>query len=239
MKLEINLNIEEAIQNAIKPEALTPLLEKAVNEAIKGAISDATGYSSDFQKTMKEQLKTAMPHGLTIDDIAKFQHVLNGAITQVVHAANSDTVQAAMTMAVKAVMPDVPARIKLSELIKEARDGFHKERHEAFYAFYKESEYGGGWLYLDSDENPGSGYFSSSHSREDCKYKAGISLSLNKEGEVYALKLDGVDLTPAKLPNAVGRFDGLLLSMYVGRTSIEMDIDADDVESLARDQTDY
>jgi hypothetical protein len=32
--------------------------------------------------------------------------------------------------------------------------------------------------------------------------------------------------------------DGLLLSMYVGRTTIEMDIDADDIESLAQNQCD-
>jgi DNA-binding protein YbaB len=239
MEVKLNLNIEAAIEKAIDPETLSPIVEKAIKDAVKSAIEDATGYRSDFRKALIEQLNTAMPHGLQLDDVAKFQHVLNGAITQVVHAANSDTVQAAMNQAVKAVMPDVPARIKMSELIENARDGLHKEKHEAFYAYFEESEYGGGWLYLDSNEKPGDSLYRSSHeSREGRKYKASIRLSFNKEGEVYALKLDGVDLTPAKLPNAVGSLDGLLLSMYVGRTSIEVDIDDVEVESLSGEQYD-
>lgn len=229
MKLEINLNIENAINNALAPEKLNPLLERAINEAIKSAIEDATGYRSEFREVMKEQLKTAMPHGIGIDDVAKFQHVLNTAMNKLVDAANNETVKTAVEKAVKSVMPDVPARIKMSDLIKAARDGFHKEDHEAFYANYCESEYstGGGWLALDDDA--------------DCRneYAAEIRLAITKEGEVYSLKFDNKQVTPASLPNAIGRMDGLLLSMYVGRTTIEMDIDANDIENLASDQTNY
>jgi hypothetical protein len=83
------------------------------------------------------------------------------------------------------------------------------------------SDYGGGWLYLDGDEN----------CRD--KYRADMRLAFTKEGDVYALKLDGRDITPKSLPSAVGGFDGLLLSMYVGRTSLEVDIDDGDVEYAA------
>jgi len=228
MKLEINLNIEDAINNALAPEKLNPLLDKAVNDALKSAIEDATGYRSEFRKAMEVQLKEAMPHGMGVADVAKFQHVLNAAMTKLVDAANNETVKAAMEKAVKSVMPDVPARVKMSDLIKAARDGFHKEDHEAFYANYKESEYGGGgWLSLDGNE--------------DCRseYSAETLLSITKEGEVYSLKFNGKQVTPSSMPDAIGHMDGLLLSMYVGRTTIDIDIDADDIESLARDQSDY
>lgn len=229
MKLEINLNIEDAINKALAPEKLNPLLEKTVNDALKSAIEDATGYRSEFRKAMEVQLKEAMPHGMGISGVAKFQHVLNAAMTKLVDAANNETVKAAMEKIVKAVIPNVPARVKMSDLIKVARDGFHKEDHEAFYANYRESEYssGGGWLALDDDP--------------DCRseHSAEIYLAITKEGEVYSLKFDGKQVTPASMPNAIGHMDGLLLSMYVGRTTIDMDIDADDIESLARDQSDY
>ena len=228
MKLEINLDIESAINNALAPEKLNPLLEKAVNEAIKHAIYDATGYRSEFRKTLEEQLKTAMPHGLALDDVAKFQHVLNTAMNKLVDAANNDTVKTAMEKVVKSVMPDVPVRIKVSDLVKAARGGFHKEDHEAFYAHYRESSYGpGGWLALDGDES-----CRSEHSAE-------IQLAINAEGEVYSLRMNGKHVTPTSMPDAIGRLEGLLLSMYVGRTTIEMDIDAHDIESLAGDQTKY
>lgn len=51
---------------------------------------------------------------------------------------------------------------------------------------------------------------------------------------MYSLKLDSQQLSPSKLPKAISSFQGLLLSMYVGRTSIEIDIDADDVEAAAQ-----
>ena len=65
-----------------------------------------------------------------------------------------------------------------------------------------------------------------------------MRLSITKNGEVYSLKLDGRDITPKSIPDAVGRFDGLLLALYVGRSSIELDMDADEVESAAGEQWD-
>ena len=227
MKLEINLDIQSAIDTALSPEKLNPILQKVINEAITRAIDDATGYRSEFRKTLEEQLKTAMPHGLALDDVAKFQYLLNNAMNQMVGAANNDTVKTAMEKAVKNAMPDVPNRIKISELIKEARDGFHKDAHEAFYAKYRESKYGpGGWLSLDSDE--------------DCRseHSAEIQLAINESGDVYSLKMDGKQVTPTSLPNAIGRLEGLILSMYVGRTTIEIDIDEYEIESLATSQED-
>lgn len=228
MKLEINLNIEDAINKALSPEKLNPLLEKAVNEALKSAIDNATGYRSEFREALEKQMKDALPHGFALDDVAKFQHVLNASMSKLVDVANNETVKAAMDKVVKSVMPDVPARVKVSELIKDARQGFLKADHEAFYAKYRESEYssGSGWLSLDEDEGCRS------------ERSAGIQLAISKNGEVYSLKMDGKQIMPSSVPNALGHFEGLLLSMYVGRTTIEMDIDADDIESLARDQSD-
>ena len=226
MEIKIEIDLPGIIKDAVTAERIKPLIDKAIAEAIKDAISDATGYRSKFREELKLQLTEAMPKGLGIDDCAKFQHMMNAAVTDAVQNENAMVIQAALRAAAKAVMPDVPARIKLSELVKEARHGFHKEENEAFYALLEMSEYGGGHLYLDGDEN----------TRE--KYRADMRIAFNKEGEVYSLKLDGIDITPKSAPSAVGGFDGLLLSMYVGRTSIEIDCDEMDVESAASEQED-
>lgn len=224
MEIKIELDLPGIIGSAVTAERIQPIVDRAIAEAIKDAISDATGYRSKFRAELKEQLSEAMPHGLEIEDCAKFQQVLNRAITEAVHGANAQTMQSAMQGAVKAVIPEVPARIKLSELVEEARGGFSKGKHEAFYAHLKMSDYGGGALYLDSDEN--------------ClnKHRASTRIAFNKEGDVYAMRLDGHDLTPKSMPAVIGRFEGLLLSMYVGRTSLELDQDKDDVEAAAAAQ---
>jgi hypothetical protein len=226
VEIKIELDLPTIISNAVSAERVQPMIDKAIAEVIKDAISDATGYRSKFREELKRQLSEAMPHGLEIEDCAKFQLMLNAAVTDAVYSENSQAIQAAMRTAAKSVMTDVPARIKLSELVEAARSGFHKDRHESFYALFEMSDYGGGTLFLDSDE---------SH-RE--KYLADMRISFNKEGEVYALRLDGCDITPKSAPVVVGRFDGLLLSLYVGRTSLELDCDEGDVESYAEAQED-
>lgn len=218
MQFNFEIDIESIVTAAVAHDRIQPLLDKAITEALKSAISDATGYRSEFQTKLKAQLAEALPHGLGVDDVAKFQFVLNRAVTDAVHGANSDALQTAMRDVVKGVMPDVPASIPLSEFIDLARDGFHKDRHEAFYARLELSNSGGGWLYLDSDESCGS------------EYSANTRLSFNAEGEVYALRMDKKDVTPLGLPQAITRFEGLLLSLYVGRSRLNVDIDSDDVE---------
>ncbi|MBT9493889.1 MAG: hypothetical protein IV107_16440 [Paucibacter sp.] len=226
MQFNFEIDIKSIVAAAVAPDRIQPLLDKAITEALKSAISDATGYRSEFQTKLKAQLSEALPHGLGVDDVAKFQFIMNRAVTAAVQGANSDALQTAMRDVVKSVMPDVPATIQLSELMELTRDGFHKEKHEAFYARLELSNSGGGWLYLDSDEG------CSSH------YSATTRLSFNAAGEVYALRMDSKDLTPLGLPQAITRFEGLLLALYVGRSRLEVDIDERDVESVCQSNHD-
>lgn len=236
MELNVTIDIESAITKALQPEKLQPILDKHITEAITSAIRDATGYRSKFSEALKEQFSNGLPHGLGLDDVAKFQHVLNEAMNRLVQECNANAVHTALEAAVKDVMPDVPAVIKMSELMEKARAGFHKEQHEAFYAYYEPSEYGGGWLYLDSDERP---VGRSIHaSRDAIKYSAEYRLAFNKEGEVYSMRMQDKDLTPSAKPNVVNSFDAILLAMYVGRTRLEADMDDGDVESAASAQYD-
>lgn len=242
MELKINIDLEAAIAKALSPEALQPILDKHITGAITNAIQSATSYGSEFTKVLTEQVKTGLPHGLGLDDLAKFQHVLNAAMNTAVQSCNEGSVRVALEKAVQDVMPDVPAVINLSDFMKEAREGFHKDENEAFYAYFEPSSYGdkdGGWLYLDGDEKPGDGLYSSSHkSRDARKYSAKHRLAINSTGDVYALKLDGKDVTPASRPDAITRFESLLMAMYVGRTKLEIDMDDDDVESASGAQYD-
>lgn len=238
VNISIELDLPGIIAQACAADRLQPLIDKAIADALKTAISEATGYRSEFSKELTAQLTQALPHGLGVADVAKFQHVLNAAVTKHVHGANAATVETAFDRILRDAMPDVPASVKLSELLAMARSGFHKEEHEAFYAYWEPSTYGGGWLYLDDDERPKQGYSSTNLDREDMKYSASHRIAVNKDGTVYATRLDDMDLTPAALPKAVGEFNGTLLAMYVGRTKLAIDCDDDDVRSAASEQYD-
>lgn len=230
MDFNLSLDLQAILTEAVTPEKMQPLLNKAISDAVRSAIDDATGYSSDFLKVLKEQLREAMPHGLGVDEVAKFQHVLNSQLAILVQEANQETIATALRKAVGTAMPDVPTKIKLSELIGRAREGFHKDPHEDFFARMVESEYDSFYLYLDSDPSPGSSRYNDSDQTRAARYR----ISMNKEGEAYSLKLDGTLIKPTAMPQVISRFDGLMMALYTGRTTVEFDIDADDVEYAAK-----
>lgn len=220
--IELTLDLAGIIAAAVSPEKLQPLVDKAISEAVKSAVSDATGYNSDFRKALTEQLKGCMPHGLSIDQAAKFQLMANAAVTEMVQGANAEAIRTAITKGLEGVMPEVPDSIKLGELLEMARAGFHKEQHEGFYARMEVTDYGFMHLYLDSDE--------------DCRsqYQAKTRIDADKEGCVYNMRLDGQDLKLRCLPTVIGKFEGTLLAMYVGRTTINIgDMNPEDVEYAA------
>jgi hypothetical protein len=144
-----------------------------------------------------------------------------------VQECNANAVSAAMEKVVGDVMPDVPAVMKISELLQAAREAFYKEPHDAFFAHLEESESGGGWLYLDSNEDLS----------ESKKYSADHRLAFTKDGTIYSLHLNDTPVTPASRPDVISRFEGILMSMYVGRTRLEVDMDEHDVSSAA--EADY
>ena len=239
MELKVNIDLEAAVAQALAPEKLQPILDKHIIGAITSAIDDATGYRSTFRTVLKDQLAAAMPHGIEIADVAKFQHVLNEVLRNAVHGQNATALNTALEKAAASVMPDMPATLKLSQLMEDARHGLHVEEREAFYALF-EQEYGFSHLYLDRETNKGSRYGSgTSGTSETKKYAADYRLDFNEEGRCYSMKLDGKQVTPGSLPNAVGGFEGTLLALYVGRTRLEFDMNSDGVASAASEQYDY
>jgi hypothetical protein len=242
MKFEIDL--EGALASALSPEKLSPVLEKHVLEAVNDSLRDATGYGSDFRKALKAQLNELMPHGLALDEVAKFQHLLNAALTRCVMSANTKTIDVAMAALEKEVLPDLPAIIKVTDLMKEARKAFRKEWNEAFYAYFDPPEFKslGGCLYLDDDEEPGvnrfsSGYRSGSFDRRNARHQADFRISMDDEGRVYAMKYEGQMLRPSSLPHVQGRFDSILMALYTGRCRVDMEkLDDGDIASLAGEQ---
>ncbi|MDF3940736.1 hypothetical protein P3W66_11895 [Achromobacter denitrificans] len=235
MELKISIDLEAVVAQALAPEKLQPILDKHIIGAITSAIDDATGYRSTFRTVLRDQLAAAMPHGIEIADVAKFQHVLNEVLRNAVHGQNAAALNTALAEAAASVMPDMPATLKLSQIMEDARHGLHVEEREAFYALF-EQKYGFSHLYLDRETRKGSRYGSGTSETE--KHTADYRLDFDEDGRCYSMKLSGRKITPGSLPNAVGGFDATLLALYVGRMRIQFDMDPDDVESAASEQYD-
>lgn len=226
MEIKLNLDVNEIISSAVSTDIVKPIIEKAIKSVIENAICSATGHNSAFRKGIEQQIKEAMPCSIQIDDVAKFHQVALAELNQAVHGANSEIIKDLFKETFSRMIPNVPAQVKLSDLIKSARNNFYNGA-EGFYACLEEdSKYGGGWFSLDNDP--------------DCRsdYLAKIRLGFNKDGDVFSLRLDNENITPNSRPDIISKFDATLLSMYVGKTSLIIDINADEVEELAQSQED-
>jgi hypothetical protein len=234
--MNITIDFEGALARALQPETINPILDKHIGKAIGDAIEEATGYRSEFRKAVTEQLKEAIPHGLRADDAMKFAHILNTAIQKVVGEANNASITAAINRATSSLLPEIPGSMKLSKFAETMRYGLHKEAHQPFYAYMETSDYGTTYIYFDEDEKPGNN--SRYSDREDMKYRADYRLAVDKDGRVYSLRFEGANVTPASLPNVGGEFDATIMAFYVGRTTLEIDMDDGDLESLSAEQYD-
>ena len=237
MKLEITLDfdLQKTLNEQLAPERLQPIFQTHISKAITSAIDKATGYNSAFQQKLQQQLTEALPHGMEASSLVKFQHVLNAALQQAVSESHNDTIRTALKQCIANAMPkEMPTKLTITELMQAAREGLNVD-DDPFYAFLENSDSGFHHLYLDRSENPGGSYYSSRDSKSR-KHSAKYKIDFTSEGRVYAMRMDGLNLSPASLPNVISRFESLLMSMYVGRTYLNADIDDDDVQSLAGQQ---
>jgi len=235
--MNYSIDFQGALDRALAPAVINPILDKHISAAINDAIKTATGYNSAFQKALNEQLAATLPHGLSLDDVAKFQQILNGAMTRLVGESNRAAIETAMRKAVVALLPDTPTVLKLSEFMATARKGLHVDGNEPFFAYLEETAWGFVHISLDKGEHPGADY-GQKIKRDHAKYKAAYQLGVSKDGDVYSLKLNDKLITPSSLPDVVGSFDAALMAMYVGRTRLVIDMDDDDMQNLAAEQYD-
>lgn len=237
MKLEITIDfdLQKTLNEQLAPEMLQPIFQTHIRKAITNAIDKATGYNSAFQQKLQQQLTEALPHGLEASSLMKFQHVLNAALEQAVSDCHNDTIRAAFQQCINKTMPEMPTQVTVTELMQAAREGLLVD-NGPFYAFMRTSIGGYHHLYLDGSENPGGSTYV--RDRESQKHSAKYTISFTPEGRVYAMKMDGVNLSPAAMPSVISHFDSLLMSMYVGRTSLKADIDDHDVQHLSCEQYD-
>ena len=59
MNFNFEIDIEGIVAAAVAPERIQPLLDKAITDAMKQSLDEATGYRSEFRKLLTQQLTEA------------------------------------------------------------------------------------------------------------------------------------------------------------------------------------
>lgn len=227
--MNIELNIEQVIANALS-EALNPerLAEKIKVEAAKAAdkaIEEAVnGYRSEFPKTIKAAVEKMLPHELSLDGQANWNHAIGQYLSQRLAAMHDQRIEQAVKPMLDKVLATPPAELKVSELVEKAIECWaedasrERESNPTIIVEHSSGVVAGYWhLFMDK----------ASHTSQ---YSCAVQIAVNDKGEVYGVKVDGKDPMKQRFAGPFFDFDAYLFQIYTGGTKLILDReDFDDV----------
>ena len=218
MQIQIDIQgmLQDALAQALAPEVLKPVPDKALNDTLEKAIKDAFGYNSDFRKLMETSVAAAMPK--EIDGLVVMGELITDRIKQVVGAQQEAALGQIIDAQLSELMAPAPEKMKLSDLCQEmtkrwgGRD-FDRPEGSQPTIIKETSSYGGISLYLDKDEGKD-------------KHEAEFELHMSAmDGKILSLRVRGEDRQPPR--NYISRRwnDELYFTrLFAAATQFEIDI---------------
>lgn len=219
--MQINLNIEEivtqSISAALAPERLQAIIEKQVGEVADKAIKDVFSSYGDFSKTVSTAIKTLIPHELSLDGAARWNHAIGQHIAQRLQTVNDERIAQALNPMLDKLLATPPAEVKVSELVAKAVEYWgekYGERRDGHPTILIEKSLGG----LD-------GYWSLHLDEEEDKspYSCAIHLRVTGNGDVYSLHVNERDIKTMKFAGPFFNFEAYLFQLYTGGSKLVLD----------------
>lgn len=220
--MELNINIEEVVANAVTaalaPEKLEPIIQANIDKAIKSAIEGQFHWDAPFNKLLKEKVAEAMPDD--IENLGRFGDLVLKTVSAYFNGAQHDFIRKAIEPKLASMLKQVPPRMKLSELVKELTEDFVQMRHgipsgdqPTFIVERSTGACDGYWrFFADPDENKS-------------PYSCRIQAYFTDKNICYSLKVDSEDLQKKLLIGPTYNADALMLNIYTGQIVIDPDRD--------------
>jgi hypothetical protein len=217
--MQINLNIEDTITNALNvamsPERLQSVIEKQVADVTDRAIKDAFSSYGDFSKAVATAVKSLVPHEISMDGAANWNHAIGQHIACRLAAVNDQRIAQAINPMLDKLLETPPAELKVSELVQKAIE-FWGDR-------YGVRRYGRPTITVETKDKHG--YWSLFMDKEPStsNYSCEIILSVGSDGNVYSLKVHERDIKTTKFAGPFFDFEAYLFQLYTGGTKLILD----------------
>lgn len=220
MNIDINIEqiVADAVGAALSPEKLQPIITTNVEKAVKSAIDDAFGYRSPFLKLLEGKIAEAMP--TDIEDIGRYGDLVLKAVSAFINETQQDYIRNAIQPKLEGMLKKLPSTMKLSELVKLlveefSQDHLDSERdgsEQPTIIVRRSTGICSGYWHLHIDPKEGK-------SEYGCRIRADFQDS----GKCYSLKIDDEDMGRALLIGPTYNADALMLNIYTGGITIELD----------------
>ena len=124
--MQLNINIEStitaALESALAPDRIREQIEKQIAGTVDAAIKDAFREYSDFGKTVKEAVAGDVPHDLSLEGAANWNHAINQIIRERLAAVNNERIAQAINPMLDKLLVQPPKELKVSELVRKAAE---------------------------------------------------------------------------------------------------------------------
>lgn len=215
--MQLNIDIQgmlaDAMNNALSPEKLQPIIQSNIERALKDCIEDQLGYRAPFRELLKTKMAEVMP--TDIEGLGMFSDLVMKVIREKLNSSQNDFIAQAIQPQLESLLRPLPATMKVSQLANQLLEYFS----EAY-----EREGGQPTFIIDDDSNV-DGYwrFYADPRESSSKYSCKIQMAFNKEGECYSMKLDEREPSKCLLIGQGYGADALALNIYTGKVKIQMD----------------
>lgn len=218
MQIDLTAMIIEAGTKVMATENLQPKVEKALDEAIAGAIKEAMGYSSEFRTAINKAVQAAMPSGF--DGVERIGSLVRTRVTEMLTLAQDSALSQLIDQQLADLIEPVPAELTLTGLMREltkrwGEAEFDRPEGEAPSFILSKSSYGHYTLYLDKDEG-----------KDDYECDFALTFSSGREGgqlEILTLRVRGEDSKGARTISRRWNDELYLTQLFVGKTQFTMD----------------
>ena len=217
--MNINLNVEDAITQALStamaPERIKQVIEKQVTEVADRVIKDVFGQYGDFSKTVTDAVKQLLPHEISMDGAANWNHAIGQHIAARLAAMHDERIAQALNPMLDVLLACPPAELKVSTLVEKAieywSDEYGTQRIGQPTIIVSKKDRHRYWsLALDKE------YGKSEHSCE-------INMQVDDKGNVFSLKVNKRDIKTVMFAGPFFNFEAYLFQLYTGGTSLILD----------------
>ncbi|HEN8726638.1 TPA: hypothetical protein U8214_000486 [Pseudomonas putida] len=224
MQLDINIEgiVAESVAAALSPGKLQPIIEKNVESTVKRAIEEQFSYSSPFKKLLEEKLAAVMP--TDVQDIGRYGDLVLKTVSSYLENMQNQAVKQTIEEKLTAMLKPLPARMTLTELVKQITKAFEDrsdvagEEGPSIIIEKSEGVCDGYWqLYADAEQNKD-------------KWSCSVKMMFRSDGECFDLTVNEYDPKKSLYLGATYGIEALLLNIYTGGVKIDFEeIDTYDV----------
>lgn len=217
-------NIKKLINDMVDNGSIEKMVEEAVKDNIEKSIKSVfNGYSlqCDIQDAFKKQINP------NVFDFSAYKDLVNKAMEKAVATVNCEKLQADLMEQVNLVINKGKSEYSLLEDIINEFVQYHKS--ESFNEYYE------GKLDLDdldltviieySDVCDGYYHVYLNDGAKSEKHYCSCKFAVTSKGEIYSLKIDGVDMEKGLPIKRYSDFENNLISAFINKAVINKDYD--------------